>query len=147
MDLHSLTTTPGARRRKLRVGRGMGSGHGKTCGRGHKGQMSRKGHKRKEGFEGGQMPLIRRIPKRGFKNPCRADYSPINVAALERFSDGDEITPAVLREAGLASGAGGVKILGQGELSRKLTVKANRFSQSAREKIEAAGGTCEVLED
>jgi len=129
----------------MRVGRGEGSGKGKTCGRGHKGQMSRKGSQHKPGFEGGQMRLVRRVPKRGFTNPTRKSYSAVNVADLCRFDEGSEITPAVLRSCGLVRKApGGVKILGCGELDRKLTVKAQAFSSAARAKIEAAGGTCEV---
>lgn len=146
MKLHSLSNTAGARRRKMRVGRGMGSGKGKTCGRGHKGQMARKGHKHKEGFEGGQMRLIRRIPKRGFNNPTGKTYIAVNVGRLACFEDGAEVTAVLLRKAGLAKGRGdGIKILGQGELDRKLTVSADAFSAAAREKIEAAGGVCRVV--
>lgn len=145
MDLHSLQSTPGARHRSKRLGRGLASGKGKTSGKGHKGQMARKGHKRKIGFEGGQMPLIRRLPKRGFKNPNRKEYFGVNVGSLERFSDGEVVDIQALKSAGLASGSfDGVKILGRGELTHKLTVKATAFSASAREKIEAAGGTCET---
>ncbi len=144
--LHRLTNSSGARRVSKRVGRGTGSGTGKTCGAGHKGQMARKGHKHKRGFEGGQMPLLRRLPKRGFKNPNRCRWLTINVAGLERFSDGDQVDPAALKRAGLADGpADGIKILGNGDLSRRLTVKAHAFSSAARVKIEAAGGTCEIL--
>jgi large subunit ribosomal protein L15 len=124
----------------------MGSGLGKTSGKGHKGQMARKGHKRKEGFEGGQMPLIRRLPKYGFNNPTRKYFHPVNVADLDQFEDGSEITLETIREAGLANGgAYGIKILGRGDLAKKLTVKANAFSMSAKAKIEAAGGVCEVV--
>jgi len=145
MDLHSLSKTPGARHRAKRLGRGMSSGKGKTSGKGHKGQMARKGHKRKLAFEGGQMPLIRRLPKRGFKNPVRREYMGVNVGALERFADGDVVDVAALKQAGLANGAHeGIKILGRGDLGRKLTVKANAFSAAAKTKIEAAGGTCET---
>jgi len=148
MKLHSLGNTAGARRKRMRVGRGMGSGKGKTCGRGHKGQMARKGHKHKPGFEGGQMRLIRRIPKRGFKNPAGKTYIPVNVGRLACFEEGAEVTPAALRKTGLARGRGdGVKILGQGKLERKLTVSAAAFSAAAREKIEAAGGVCRVVAD
>jgi len=147
MNLHSLKPVKGARQRPTRVGRGQGSGKGKTCGRGTKGQMARKGHKRKPGFEGGQMPLIRRIPKRGFTNyRSRKEFAPVNVADLTRFDEGSEVTVALLRETGLVKGVfDGVKILGTGEVERKLTVKAQAFSASAQSKIEAAGGTCEVV--
>jgi len=146
MNLHSLTNTTGARHRRKRLGRGMASGLGKTSGKGHKGQMARKGGKHKLGFEGGQMPLIRRIPKRGFKNPARVEFLAVNLAALDRFEDGDEVTIAMLRKAGLANGPhDGIKILGRGEISKKLKVQAQAFSASAREKIEAAGGACEVV--
>jgi large subunit ribosomal protein L15 len=146
MDLSSLKNTPGARKTRKRVGRGRASGLGKTSTRGHKGQQARKGHKVKLGFEGGQMPLIRRLPKRGFKNPNRVVYCPINVSALERFASDTVVTPELLREAGLyAKKFDGVKILGNGALSRKLTVKANGVSASARAKIEAAGGSVELV--
>jgi len=124
----------------------MSSGLGKTSGRGHKGQYARSGHKHKLGFEGGQMRLIRRIPKRGFKNVTRKEYLPVNVSALEIFGVGTEVTPELIRANGLANGAGdGIKILGKGVISRKLTVKANAFSEDAKAKIEAAGGTCEIV--
>ena len=148
MNLHTLSNTRGAKRPARRVGRGMGSGVGKTCGRGHKGQLARKGHKRKAGFEGGQMPLVRRLPKRGFHSPTGTVYVPVNVGDLARFDDGAEVTPAALKEAGLVKGRGAlVKILGNGELDRKLTVKAGAFSAGARAKIESAGGSCEVVKD
>lgn len=146
MELHTLQSPPGSRKTRKRVGRGMGSGTGKTCGKGHKGQMARKGHKHKIGFEGGQMRLVRRLPKRGFTNPTRTTYVPINVGALARFDEGTEVTAAMLRAAGLANGRfDGIKILGRGDLEKKLTVKASAFSASARSKIEAAGGSCEVV--
>jgi len=146
MDLHSLTNTPGARHRRKRLGRGMASRKGKTSGKGHKGQMARKGHKHKLAFEGGQMPLIRRLPKRGFKNPARLEYIGVNLTGLERFEEGAIVDPAALRKAGLANGTcDGIKILGRGEIAKKLTVKANAFSESAKAKIEAAGGVCEVV--
>lgn len=146
MNLHSLVNEKGARHRPKRVGCGDGSGHGGTSTRGHKGQYARKGANHKPGFEGGQMKLIRRIPKRGFKNPTRRSYLALNVSALQRFADGAEVTFASLRETGVATGLwDGLKVLGGGDLSRKLTVKANAFSASARAKIEAAGGTCEVV--
>ena len=147
MKLHSLSNVSGAKKRKLRVGRGRASGKGKTCGRGHKGQMSRKGHKRKPGFEGGQMRLVRRIPKRGFKNPSRKRLLPVNVATLDRFDEGTEVTSALLRSLGLARGdSNGVKILGYGDLHKKLVVKVEAFSSSAKAKIEAAGGVCVVID-
>lgn len=145
MNLHSLKNVKGARHRRKRVGRGHGSGLGKTSGKGHKGQMARSGHKHKEGFEGGQMTLIRRTPKRGFKNINRQVYLPVNLGMLDRvFDDGADVTPVSLVEAGLANGPHfhGIKILGDGELTKKLTVTAHKFSASARTKIEAAGGTC-----
>jgi len=130
----------------MRVGRGTGSGKGKTCGRGHKGQLARKGHKHKGGFEGGQMKLIRRIPKRGFKSMTPIGYMPVNLSDLAKFDAGTEVTEALLRSSGLAKGLyQGIKILGGGEISKKLTVKVHAFSASAKAKIEAAGGVCEVV--
>lgn len=146
MNLHSLSSKEGAKQRRIRVGRGRGSGKGKTSGKGHKGQMARSGHKHKLGFEGGQIPLYRRLPKRGFTNYTRKELLPVNVSALDAFDDGAEITPDTLKKAGLANGtADGIKILGSGELKTKLTVKAHAFSATARTKIEDAGGTCEVI--
>lgn len=146
MDLSSLKNTPGARKPRKRVGRGIGSGMGKTSTRGHKGQNARKGHKGKLGFEGGQMPLIRRLPKRGFKNPTRVEYGPVNVRDLEIFEAGTIVTLDVLREAGMFSRKfDGVKILGTGELTKKLTLKVNGVSASAKAKIEALGGTVEIV--
>jgi large subunit ribosomal protein L15 len=146
-SLHELINRPGARRPKKRVGCGESSGHGKTSGRGNKGQMSRSGHKRKANFEGGQMRLIRRVPKRGFTHNGATVLVPVNVGALVRFADGAEVTEAVLREAGVVRGVcDGVKILGDGAVERRLTVRARAFSASARQKIEAAGGTCVVVE-
>ena len=148
MDLHSLSNTTGARAKRMRVGRGPGSGKGKTCGKGHKGQMARKGHKHKAGFEGGQMRLVRRVPKRGFTNPAARIYHPVNVGDLSRFEDGAVVTGLVLRECGLANGqCDGIKILGRGELDKKLTVQVGAFSAGAKAKIEAAGGVCEVVLD
>jgi large subunit ribosomal protein L15 len=144
MNLHSLKPAEGSTHRKLRVGRGRASGKGKTSGRGQKGQMSRSGSGHKPLFEGGQMPMARRIPKRGFKNINRTVYAPVNLAALDVFEDGAEVTVEALRERGLVKGRwDGVKILGTGEVSKKLTVKVDAFSASAKEKIEAAGGSCE----
>jgi len=146
MDLSALKNTPGARKPRKRVGRGSGSGMGKTSTRGHKGQQGRKGHKVKLGFEGGQMPLVRRLPKRGFKNPTRVEYFPLNVCDLERFDNGAEITLDLLRKSGLfASKFDGVKVLGSGELTKKLIVKVNGVSASAKAKIEAAGGSVEIV--
>jgi large subunit ribosomal protein L15 len=146
MNLHSLKNTVGARTTRKRLGRGQGSGLGKTSGRGHKGQYARSGHKHKLGFEGGQMRMIRRIPKVGFKNISRLEYVPVNVSKLEAFEAGTVITPDVLIASGLAKGVkDGIKILGAGVLSKKFTVKAHAFSGDAKAKIEAAGGTCEVV--
>lgn len=147
MDLHSLQNTPGAKHRRMRVGRGMSSGKGKTCGRGHKGQMARTGHKHKPGFEGGQMRLVRRLPKLG-NIPVQKTYVPVNVSDLVRFDNGTEVTSSILKSSSLAKGGSdGIKILGRGELKKKLIVKAQAFSVSARNKIEAAGGVCEVVGD
>lgn len=146
MDLSSLKNTPGARKSPKRVGRGQGSGMGKTSTRGHKGQNARKGHKNKLGFEGGQMPLIRRLPKRGFHNYNRVEYFALNVRELERFADGTEVTLELLRAEGLFSSKyDGVKVLGDGELTKKLSVKVNGASASARAKIEAVGGSVEIV--
>lgn len=146
MRLHNLKPRPGARHRRKRLGQGESSGHGKTSGRGGKGQTARSGSSIRIGFEGGQMPLVRRIPKRGFNNARHATrYLPVNVAALNVFEEGSRVDEAALRERGLANGRGdGIKILGDGELTRKLTVRAHAFSASARAKIEAKGGSCEV---
>lgn len=146
MQLHAITNAPGAVRSKKRVGCGESSGHGKTSGRGTKGQMSRSGHKRKATFEGGQMRLIRKIPKRGFNNPVKVYFAPVNLGDLDQFEAGSEVTPAMMEKAGLVHDASKpVKVLGSGELSKKLTVKAQAFSASAREKITALGGACEEL--
>jgi large subunit ribosomal protein L15 len=146
MDLSSLKNTPGARKTRKRVGRGRASGLGKTSTHGHKGQQARKGHKVKLGFEGGQMPLIRRLPKRGFKNPTRVVYAPVNVCDLEIFEAGTVVDLDLLRAAGLfKSKFDGVKILGSGDLTKKLTVKANGVSETAKAKIEAVGGTVEIV--
>jgi len=147
MDLSSLTITPGSKKRSVRKGRGRSSGKGKTSGKGHKGQMARKGHKRKQAFEGGQMPLLRRLPKRGFKNPARVEFTPVNLAALNRFEEGSVVDPVALLQAKLVKQVanGGIKILGVGTLERKLTVKASAFSANAKTKIEALGGTCETV--
>ena len=144
MDLRELRPAKGTKHAKKRVGRGPGSGTGKTSGRGHKGQGARSGGGVRPGFEGGQMPLTRRVPKRGFHNPFRTTYTPVNLDGLGLFEAGQEVSPDLLREKGLL-GRGLVKILGRGELDKPLTVKAHGFSRSAREKIEAAGGRVEVL--
>jgi large subunit ribosomal protein L15 len=144
MELNNLKPKKGARHVKKRVGRGPGSGHGKTSGRGEKGQKSRSGFSRSLGFEGGQMPLHRRLPKRGFTNIFKKDYAVVNVSDLERFDNGATIDEAALRQAGLVKGQNdGVKVLGDGELTKKLTVTATKFSKSAREIIEKAGGSCQ----
>jgi len=147
MRLHDLKPRPGAKHRRKRLGQGESSGHGKTSGRGGKGQTARSGSSIRIGFEGGQMPLIRRIPKRGFNNARFATvYLPVNVESLNDFEDGARVDEASLRIRGLAVGkSDGIKILGDGELSKKLTVCANAFSASARAKIEAKGGICEVV--
>ena len=147
MKLSNLHPAPGSRKNRKRVGRGPGSGTAKTSGRGHKGQKAGTGYSRKRGFEGGQMPLIRRIPKRGFNNARHTiRYLPVNLEALNCFDDGTRVDEAALRSAGLANGrAAGIKILGDGELTKKLTVSAHAFSASARAKIEAKGGICELV--
>lgn len=146
MKLHELKPAEGSRKERNRVGRGIGSGNGKTAGRGHKGQNSRSGGGVRPGFEGGQNPLYRRLPKRGFTNPTRKEYAIINLDQLNRFEDGTEVTPELLLETGTVSNAkDGIKILGNGKLEVKLTVKANKFSASAVEAIEAAGGKTEVI--
>jgi large subunit ribosomal protein L15 len=147
MELSNLKPKKGARHAKKRVGRGPGSGHGKTSSRGEKGQKSRSGYSGKRGFEGGQMPLHRRLPKRGFTNIFKKDYAVINVSDLERFDNGATVDEAMLRQAGLVKGAhDGVKVLGDGELSKKLSVSATKFSKSAKETIEKAGGTCQEIQ-
>lgn len=147
MDLSNLHPAPGSRRARKRVGRGPGSGNGKTAGRGHKGRNSRSGAGRTPGYEGGQMPLQRRLPKRGFHNPFSKEIQVVNLAALAKAFDADAVVdPASLIAARLARKSKvQIKILGQGKLDKKLTVKAHAFSKSAREAIEAQGGTVEVL--
>ena len=147
MGLNDLKPPRGAKRAKKRVGRGYGSGTGVTSGRGHKGQKSRSGYRRKRGFEGGQMPLHRRVPKRGFFNPFRVEYAVVNLDALaERFEAGAEVTPDLLRERGLVrSNAKLVKILARGGVGVALTVRAHKFSRKAAELIAAAGGRTEVV--
>lgn len=147
MDLSNLGPPKGAKHSKKRVGRGQGSGNGKTAGRGHKGAQSRSGFKHKRGFEGGQMPLHRRVPKRGFHNPFRDEYAVVNLDTLaEEFEAGSEITVERLREQGLVrKGARKIKVLARGDISKALTVHAHKFSGRAAEKIAAAGGKAEVL--
>jgi large subunit ribosomal protein L15 len=148
MRLHDLKPRPGAKHRRKRLGQGESSGHGKTSGRGGKGQTARSGSSIRIGFEGGQMPLIRRIPKRGFNNARHATrYIPVNIQSLNVFEDGARVDEAALRSVGLAKGPGeGIKILGDGEISKKLSVSVHAFSASARAKIEAKGGTCEIFD-
>jgi large subunit ribosomal protein L15 len=146
MRLHDLKPRPGATHRRKRLGQGESSGHGKTSGRGGKGQTARSGSSIRIGFEGGQMPLIRRIPKRGFNNTRFAiRYVPVNLEVLNRFDDGAVVDETALRGRGMANGGDRIKILGDGQLTRKLTVKAHAFSASARAKIEKLGGACEVV--
>jgi len=147
MKLHELTFTPGARQDHYRKGRGLGSGNGKTAGKGHKGQNARSGGGTRLGFEGGQLPLYRALPKRGFKNVNRVQYAVVNVGDLEaKFEAGAVINAAALKEAGLLTKEyDGLKILGGGELKKAFTVQANKFSQSAEKAIQAAGGKAEVI--
>ena len=147
MRLHDLKPRPGAKHRRKRLGQGESSGHGKTSGRGGKGQTARSGSSIRIGFEGGQMPLIRRIPKRGFNNARHAiNYAPVNLESLNQFNDGTKVDLEAMHKAGLANGPiGRIKILGDGELKKKLNVSAHAFSASAKAKIEAGGGTCEVI--
>ena len=146
MKLYELSPAPGSVKEGKRKGRGIGTGNGKTGGRGHKGQNARSGGGVRPGFEGGQMPLVRQLPKRGFVNVFQTEYAPVNVCQLNRFGDGAVVNAQTLSEAGLVSKLlDGVKILGNGELSKKLTVQAAAFSESAKAKIEAAGGKAEVV--
>lgn len=147
MDLKDLTPPEGATRQHKRVGRGQGSGNGKTAGRGHKGAQSRSGYKRKRGFEGGQMPLHRRVPKRGFHNPFRVEYVVVNLDTIAKsFTSGTVVTPELLVERGLIRVENmPVKVLGRGDIGKALTIRAHKFSGSAAEKIAAAGGTAESL--
>ena len=146
MNLHELSPAEGATKKSKRIGRGHGSGWGKTAGKGHKGQKARSGGSIRPGFEGGQMPLQRRIPKRGFNNIFAKTIIAVNVAALEVFEDGAEVNAQALAEKGIVKKAcDGIKILGNGSLTKKLTVKANAFSESAKQKIETAGGKAEVI--
>ncbi|MBR2216035.1 MAG: 50S ribosomal protein L15 [Selenomonadaceae bacterium] len=146
MKLHELAPAPGSRKTRNRVGRGIGSGNGKTSGRGMKGQKARSGGGVRTGFEGGQMPLYRRLPKRGFKNIWAKEYAEVNVESLNRFDDGATVDPVALVESGILKNVrDGVRILGNGELTKKLKVCANGFTRSAETKITAAGGQIEVI--
>jgi large subunit ribosomal protein L15 len=146
MKLHELKPAEGSRKERKRVGRGIGSGTGKTAGKGHKGQNARSGGGVRLGFEGGQTPLFRRLPKRGFTNINRKEYAIVNLDALNRFEDGAEVTPELLIETGIVSNEkAGIKILANGKVEKKLTVKAHKFSSAAKEAIEAAGGQTEVI--
>ncbi|EAF4379940.1 50S ribosomal protein L15 [Listeria monocytogenes] len=146
MELHELKPSEGSRKERNRVGRGTGSGNGKTSGRGHKGQKARSGGGVRLGFEGGQLPLFRRIPKRGFTNINRKEFAIVNLDVLNRFEDGTEVTPELLVETGIIRNEkSGIKILSNGNIEKKLTVKANKFSAAAKEAIEAAGGKTEVI--
>jgi large subunit ribosomal protein L15 len=147
MRLHDLKPRPGAKHRRKRLGQGESSGHGKTSGRGGKGQTARSGSSIRIGFEGGQMPLIRRIPKRGFNNTRHGTrYIPVNLESLNQFEDQAQVDEAALRSRGIANGRGdGIKILGGGELKKKLQVHAHAFSASARAKIESLGGVCQIV--
>lgn len=146
MKLHDLKPAEGATTARKRLGRGIGSGLGKTSGKGHKGAKARSGGGKRPGFEGGQMPLTMRLPKRGFTNKWRVEYATVNVERLNIFEDGDVVSPVELIQAGILKNVqDGVKILGNGEISKKLTVQANKFTASAKEKIEAAGGKVEVF--
>jgi len=147
MKLHTIHPNEGATFTRKRVGRGPGSGLGKTSGKGHKGQNARSGGGVRPGFEGGQIPLFRRLPKRGFSNHMfKTEYAVINLSDLNRFNDGDVVTPELLREMGIIKKQlSGVKVLGNGTLEKKVTVKAHKFSESAKEKIETSGGKVEVI--
>ena len=146
MKLHELHVNEGARKVRNRVGRGPSSGNGKTAGRGHKGQKARTGGGVRLGFEGGQTPLFRRIPKRGFSNINRKDYAVVNLDVLNSFEEGTEVTPTLLVEARIVRDEkSGIKVLAKGAIEKKLTVKAHKFSAAAKEAIEAAGGTVEVI--
>ena len=146
MDLSNLQKPKGSTHSKKRIGRGQGSGNGKTAGRGHKGAKSRSGFKRKRGFEGGQMPLHRRVPKRGFHNVFKEEYEVVNLDTLqERFDAGAEVTPELLRDSGVVGRRGPIKVLARGDIAKALVVRAHKFSGKAAEKIAAAGGKAEVL--
>ena len=146
IGLSDLGPVPGSRKNRKRIGRGPGSGHGKTAGKGSKGQLSRQGYSRRRDFEGGQMPLVRRVPKRGFTNIFRKEFAVVNLDRINSFEPGSVVGPAeLLGKAARRKTLGGLKVLGQGEIDRKLTIRAHRFSAQARRKIEAAGGTAEII--
>lgn len=146
MKLHEMTIVPGSKKKRNRIGRGLGSGNGKTAGKGMKGQLSRSGGGKRPGFEGGQMPLYRLLPKRGFTNIWAKQYAEVNVSTLNRFENGTTVDPVALVEAGILKNVcDGVRILGNGELEKSLTVVAQGFTKSAQQKIEAAGGKIEVI--
>ena len=144
MDLSHLQPAAGSQKKRKRLGRGLGSGQGKTAGRGHKGEGARSGGTLSPGYEGGQMPLARRLPKRGFRNPFRTEYQVVNLRSLERFESGTTVDADVLRTAGLVRGKKKIKILALGDLTKAITIKADAFSKQAREKIVALGGSAEV---
>ncbi len=145
MKLHELSPAPGSAKKAFRKGRGTGSGNGKTAGRGHKGQNARSGGGVRPGFEGGQIPAYRRLPKRGFKNHFAKDYAIVNLSTLDKLEDGSVVDLASLAAAKIVKGSGDLKVLGNGTLTKKLTVRAKVFSAAAKEKIEAAGGKAEVI--
>lgn len=146
MNLHNLAPAPGSRKRRKRIGRGPGSGHGKTATKGHKGILARSGGGKRPGFEGGQMPLVRRLPKFGFTNPARIEYSIVNLKSLEQWAGEGTVTPQAMVDAGLIKRKRlPIKILGVGELKKSLVVQAHKFSKSAEAKIQAAGGRVEVI--
>lgn len=146
MNLHDLTPARGAKKRRKRIGRGPGSGHGKTATKGHKGLLARSGGGKRPGFEGGQMPLIRRLPKFGFTNPFRTEYAVVNIRSLENWTGGETVTPQAMVDAGLVKRKTlPIKVLGHGELKKTLVVQAHKFSKSAEAKIQAAGGRVEVI--
>ena len=147
MKIHTIQPAVGANTAEKRLGRGIGSGLGKTSGKGHKGQWARSGGGVRPGFEGGQTPLARRLPKRGFNNKFRVEYDVVNVESLNVFENGTVVTPALLADTRIVNGKkGGIKVLGNGHLTKKLTVQADKFSASAKAAIEAAGGVAEVIE-
>ena len=147
MKIHTIQPAVGANTSEKRLGRGIGSGLGKTSGKGHKGQWARSGGGVRPGFEGGQTPLARRLPKRGFNNKFRVEYDVVNVESLNVFENGTVVTPELLAQTRIVNGKkGGIKVLGNGHLTKKLTVKADKFSASAKSAIEAAGGVAEVIE-
>ena len=146
MNLHNLTPAPGSKKRRKRIGRGPGSGHGKTATKGHKGLLARSGGGKRPGFEGGQMPLVRRLPKFGFRNPSRIEYAIVNVKSFEQWTREGTVTPQLMVDAGLVKRKClPIKILGVGELKKPLVVQAHKFSKSAEAKIQAAGGRVEVI--